>query len=124
MYPWNGMVPASDHRFITVWRILFMRRTVILSLIILFLVVGVLAQGPPAGTKKGPPDTPGHSDDHDDNATVQKGYAVVTSASTSGLVVFETFGLKNGPDTTQAGVLPPALTTSAVMFVDSNGRLS
>jgi hypothetical protein len=49
---------------------------------------------------------------------------VVTSSGTSGLVVFETFGLKSGPETKQAGVLPPDLTTNVVMFVNSTGRLS
>ena len=73
-----------------------------------------------------PPGTPGNSanaerdrddrDDHDDNGPIQTGYAVVTplaattSATTSGLVVFASFGMRhyggNG-DATQAGVLPP-----------------
>src|SRR5689334_13661092 len=70
----------------------------------------------------------GKKDDHDDNAPIQSGYAVVTpvGATSSGLVVFETFGMRqNGADdATQAGVLPPDLTNSAAMFVDSNGRLS
>jgi hypothetical protein len=71
-------------------------------------------------------------DDHDDHGPVQSGYAVVTSATSSnvleigtGLVVFETFGMRHGPlGTSQAGVLPPNLTTNAVMFVDSSERLS
>jgi len=53
---------------------------------------------------------------------------VVTPSTTSGtgLVVFETFGWRRGGDagTTQAGVLPPGLTTNAVLFVDSKGKLS
>jgi hypothetical protein len=72
----------------------------------------------------------GH-DDHNDGAPVQSGYAVVTpvttttSSLTTGLVVFETFGLRNNlTNATQAGVLPPALTTNAILFVDSSGRLS
>src|SRR5206468_390162 len=74
----------------------------------------------------------GH-DDHNDSAPIQAGYGVVTpvaattGGTTSGLVVFETFGLRsnNGNSgTTQAGVLPPDLTTNAILFVDSNGRLS
>lgn len=67
-------------------------------------------------------------DDHNDAAPVQSGYAVVTPAAggtTTGLVVFETFGMRGGPGgTTQAGVLPPDLTTNSVLFVQSNGRLS
>jgi hypothetical protein len=67
-------------------------------------------------------------DDHNDSVPVQSGYAVVTPATTSGtagLVVFETFGLRGGPaGTTQAGVLPPDLTTNSLLFVDSSGRLS
>lgn len=43
---------------------------------------------------------------------------------TTGLVVFETFGLRNHDnDATQAGVLPPDLTTNALLFGDSDGRL-
>ena len=72
----------------------------------------------------------GH-DDHNDAAPVQSGYAIVTpvvtttSGNTSGLVVFETFGLRNNdPNATQAGVLPPSLTTNAILFVESNRRLA
>jgi len=72
-------------------------------------------------------------DDHDDDAPIQAGYGVVTpvaattSGTTSGLVVFETFGLRKNHglgETSQAGVLPPDLTTNSILFVDSNGRLS
>jgi hypothetical protein len=66
----------------------------------------------------------------DDAATViQVGYGVVTpvtvgtSGTTEGLVVFETFGVRGENGTTQAGVLPPGLTTNALLFVDSSGRL-
>src|SRR5438132_4785974 len=71
-------------------------------------------------------------DDHDDKAPVQSGYAIVTpvvattSGTATGLVVFETFGMRGGgPNgTTQAGVMPPDLTTNSLLFVDSSGRLS
>src|SRR5256885_16944949 len=70
-------------------------------------------------------------DDHNDSAPVQSGYAVVTpvvattSGTATGLVVFETFGQRGGSNgTTQAGVLPPDLTTNSILFVDSRGRLS
>ncbi|HYR83254.1 MAG TPA: hypothetical protein VE422_04165 [Terriglobia bacterium] len=70
-------------------------------------------------------------DDHDDNGPVQAGFAVITpvavttSSSTSGLVVFASFGMRHGNSpATQAGVLPPDLTTNAVMFVDTNRRLA
>jgi hypothetical protein len=65
-------------------------------------------------------------DDHDDRAPVQAGYAVVTNTttgSTVGLVVFETFGFRGFGGTTQAGVLPPGLTTNGLLFIDSEGRL-
>jgi len=65
-------------------------------------------------------------DDHDDRAPVQAGYAVVTNTTTggtTGLVVFETFGFRGFGGTNQAGVLPPGLTTNALLFVDSEGRL-
>jgi len=70
-------------------------------------------------------------DDHNDSAPTQSGFAVITpvaattSGTTTGLVVFETFGMREGNSgTPQAGVLPPDLTTNAVLFVDSSGRLS
>ena len=65
--------------------------------------------------------------DHDDDGPIQVGYGVVTpiAVTTSGtLVVFETFGLRHGSETTQAGVIPSGMTTSAIMFVQSSGRLS
>jgi hypothetical protein len=64
-------------------------------------------------------------DDHDYNAPVQVGYAVITSSSTSNdLVAFGTFGLREGLGTTQAGVLPQSLTTNAILFFETSGRLS
>ncbi len=71
-------------------------------------------------------------DDHNDKAPVQSGYAVITpvsattSGTTTGLVVFETFGMRGHGDAemTQAGVLPPDLTINSVLFVDSSGRLA
>jgi hypothetical protein len=74
--------------------------------------------------------SPRDTDDHDDKGPIQVGFAVVTPESfstngTSNMVVFETFGLREGgPNSaTQAGVLPPGLTTNALLFVDSNGDL-
>jgi len=69
-------------------------------------------------------------DDHNDKAPIQSGYGVITPvAATSGgtatgLVVFETFGLRENSGTPQAGVLPPDLTTNAILFVDSSARLA
>ena len=100
-------------------------------LLILLSVAVAMAQEPSSGQSV--PSIPQvlGLDDHDDHAPVQSGYAVVTpvvtatSTNTTGLVVFETFGLREGlSGTPQAGVLPPDLTTNAVMFVDSSGRLS
>lgn len=63
--------------------------------------------------------------DHDDAGPMLTGYAVITpSAPTTGMVVFETFGLRRTAETTQAGVLPAALTTNALLFVSANARLS
>ncbi len=63
-------------------------------------------------------------DDHDDAAAVEVGYAVVTpSSSGGGLTVMETFGLKDGTETTQAGFAAPELLTNATMFVDVSDRL-
>jgi len=113
------------HRFFTVLTV------------ILFSTVLAFAQGPPSGSPgsgngQGNGNGNGNGngqgkDDHDDNGPIQSGYAVITpSASTSSMVAFETFGQRKGNngDTTQAGVLPPDLTTNALLFVDSSGRLS
>ncbi len=97
-----------------------MRQFSMFLMVILISSAVAFAEGPPSGQGR-------DRDDHDDKAPVQAGYAVVTpvAATTSGLVVFETFGLRKGGDNaTQAGVLPPDLTTNAILFVDSNGRLS
>jgi len=86
----------------------------------LFSAVLAFAEGPPATH---PPDH-----DHNDEAAPQSGWALVTPSTkpTIGPVVFETFGTRDGAggSTTQAGVLPPDLTTKAMLFVDSSGRLS
>jgi hypothetical protein len=104
-------------------------------MVVLFSATLTFAQGAAPGAKD--------NDDHNDNGPIQAGYAVITpivvttgattggttvtaGSSTGGLVVFETFGLRydGGADTTQAGVLPPDLTTKAMLFVDSEGKLS
>jgi len=40
------------------------------------------------------------------------------------MVVFETFGLKRGDETTQAGIIPSGLTTRALLFVNTSPSLS
>src|SRR2546426_12072079 len=97
-----------------------MRRFLVSSIILLFSVVVAFAEGRPAG--KGP-----RQDDHDDKAAIRSGYAVITPATSgTGLVVFETFGLRRGGDagTPQAGVLPPRLTKNGRMFVDFQEKRS
>jgi hypothetical protein len=108
-----------------------MQRLFVLVTVVLFSATLTFAQGAPQA-----------DDDHHDKDPVQAGYAVITpvfvetsagpggtttatTTSTSGLVVFETFGLRydGGASTTQAGVLAPDLTTKAMLFVDSEGRL-
>jgi hypothetical protein len=117
----------------------FMRRLLPLGLI-LILVVAAFAEEHPGRNA-----TPGHSegqgngnseghgngnrdkDDHDDNGPVQAGFAIITPSATTGggtMAVFATFGLRKGNDVPQAGVLPSGLTTNALMFVSSSGRLS
>ncbi len=90
-----------------------MRRFVGTLMIVLFSAVLAQAQG--------------GRDEHDDRAPVQPGYAVVTptGGTSTGLVVFGTYGLRGGPaGTSQAGVLPPNLTTNSLLFINSSGRLS
>jgi hypothetical protein len=107
-----------------------MRRLFVLLTVVLFTATLTFAQGVPQA-----------DDDHHDKDPIQAGYAVITpvlvetsattggtttttTTSTSGLVVFETFGLRHdGGNATQAGVLPPDLTTNSMLFVDSEGRL-
>ncbi len=71
---------------------------------------------PPQATP-GKPSAPG---------MIQTGYVVITptSANTAGLVAFETFGERRGPDMEQAGVLPSIMTTNSALFVSASGRLS
>jgi hypothetical protein len=94
-----------------------MRKFTGILILILSMTTAVLAEGRGEG-----------KDDHDDKAPVQAGYAVVTpSAGATSLVAFETFGLRdhgNNNSAAQAGLLPPGLTTSSMLFVDSSGRLS
>jgi hypothetical protein len=59
-----------------------------------------------------------------DLGPLQVGYAVVTASGTGSMSVFETFGLRRTAETTQATVIPEPLTTNAVLFVRSSGRLS
>lgn len=85
----------------------------------IFLSLGIsgFAQGLSLGG--GPP-----TDDHNDAAPLQTGYAVITPASTvPGLTVMETFGLKSGGADQQAGFASSDLITSAKMFVDVADRL-
>ena len=93
-----------------------MRRILEIFTFIAFAAVVAQAQRPEPG-------------DHDDDSPAQSGYAVITptGGAGTGLVVFETFGLRgNGADggASQAGVLPAALTTNAILFIESSGRLS
>jgi hypothetical protein len=59
-----------------------------------------------------------------DNGPIQSGYAVLTPGAPTGLLAFETFGQHHGNATVQAGVLPANLTTDALLFVNTSGRLS
>ena len=101
-----------------------MRRFLPLVLILTCAIFGF-------GEDHGRPAEPGSQgnghDDHDDNGPVKAGFAIITPApvTTGGsLVVFATFGLKHGNEVGQAGLLPPGLTTNAMMSVNSSGRLS
>src|SRR5437867_3142643 len=58
---------------------------------------------------------------------LQVGWAVITpvSTTTSGLVVFETFGFsRSASDTLQAGILTSGLNTNALVFVNTSTRLT
>ncbi len=96
-----------------------MRRTLGFFVLGLITTFAAIAEG--RGLAK-----PEDHDDHDDKQPVQSGYAVITPSvpGANGLVAFETFGMRGEGGATQAGVLPAGLTTNAVLFVESSGRLS
>jgi len=90
-------------------------RNALLICLMVTLCTLVLAQGQGQG----------RPDEHNDNSPIQTGYAIITpTGGSTALVVFETFGFKHGPDTLQAGILPSDMSTNALMFVNSSGRLS
>jgi hypothetical protein len=61
-----------------------------------------------------------------ENGPLEVGYVIITPASgdAGGLVVFETFGMKQGNQTMDAGVLPSGMCTRVIFFVDIHGKLS
>jgi hypothetical protein len=73
---------------------------------------------------------PGSESDRED--PIQVGYVIITPLTSKGgavdgpssLVAFETFGEKKGNAITPIGVLPSNVSTSAMLFVNTNGRLS
>ena len=92
-----------------------MSRIALISVVLLTLMSPLIAAG--------------DHDDHNDAGPIQTGWALITPSTVpaTGLVVFETFGARSSAgdsSTTQAGVLPPDLTTNALLFVDASGRLS
>ena len=93
------------------------------GLVTLLLVVALGAFAKDHGSK------PGSGAGQGNEENVQSGYAVITPSGgvAAGLVAFETFGLHghgNDNGTAQAGVLPAGLTTNALLFVQTSGRLS
>jgi hypothetical protein len=70
--------------------------------------------------------SPAYAQNHAKANKLQVGYVVVTPMppSTSGLAVFETFGMPRLGGALQAGVLPADLATVASLFVTTSWRLS
>lgn len=112
-----------------------MRRLLALVLVIFVFSMLGLSQGNSANapghvSEKAHGEKEKEDGDHDDGGPIQVGWGIVTPVAattgsvTSGLVVFETFGLKRGDETAQAGVLPGDLTTNSILFVNANGSLS
>jgi hypothetical protein len=111
-----------------------MRQILAITLILMFAVAGFAQQ-----SQADRPEEPGshgrenanthkeEHDDHDHDGPVQAGFAIITpTGTTTGgtMTVFATFGMKHGGDVQPAGILPPGLTTNAIVFVSSSGRLS
>src|SRR5262245_46433845 len=101
------------------------RQLFVLGLILMVSVAAFAKEDHP-----GKPENPGsqgngHDKDHDNDDPIVAGFAIITplpSSTTGGsMTVFATFGKKNGGDVEQAGIVPPGLTTSAVVFVSSSG---
>jgi len=68
---------------------------------------------------------PSAHNNNGNGSPIRVGYVIVTpDAPSTDLTVFETFGERHGGQTMQAGVLPSAMTTHAVLFVNASGRLS
>jgi hypothetical protein len=63
--------------------------------------------------------------DREDTSPIQVGYAIVTPTSAGGgLTVFETFAFKRFGTTSEVGLLPSDMTTEAMIFVRTSGRLA
>lgn len=91
------------------------------STIMLFLAIGLAAALPLSQAAA----APAAHNNNGNGSPIQVGYVIVTPAEpSSDLTVFETFGERHGGQTLQAGVLPSAMTTHAVLFVNASGRLS
>jgi hypothetical protein len=116
-----------------------MRRAWMLGFILMFAVAGFAQEQfdrpeePGKSEGRGPKDKDKEDKDkdrgdHDDDGPVQAGFAIITPLPTTGgtasMTVFATFGMKHGAEVQQAGILPPGLTTNALMYVVSSGRLS
>ncbi len=91
---------------------------------------GFAEEGPGRGRSDKSKDKKQDSDDHEDGEPIRAGYAIITpmAATTAGgaapLVVFATFGHQKGDETTQAAILPSALSKDAIMFLNTHGKLS
>jgi len=62
-----------------------------------------------------------------DDGPIQAGFAIITpftAAASGSMTVYSNFGIKDSDGFQQAGILPPGLTTSAVVLVSASGRLS
>ena len=92
--------------------------------------LGFAEQNPGSERSNKPKDKKQDRDDHEDGEPIRAGYAIITpmAATTAGdaapLVVFATFGHQKGDETTQAGILPSALSEDAIMFLNTHGKLS
>ena len=86
------------------------------------VVVTIATALPPLARADADPSNGGNNS----NTPIKVGYAVITptSTATAGLVVFETFGERQGKNFLAVGVLPSIMTTRAALFANANGRLS
>jgi hypothetical protein len=118
MMVWNGRINAYTSRQLGLGRIIMTKFRMFAGLMLAIMGAFPLSAAPGSVS--------------DLEGPVQVGYVIITPVTSaglpvdgsSGLVAFETFGEKKGNTMMPTGVLPSSMTMSAMLFVNTSGRLS